>query len=197
MILLWESEQGYSDIVPPGVWAYVEFEALVVDCGILFNTANATGYYDPVSIVSDGDTAEVWVCCEEPCDIYATVTYPYYEEVDGESDLAITGTAYNDCTCPEIENVSVAIYYTQDDNVSNPTYYWNAALQQWEITTIIYNSVNYVDGGCPDNILYWDLTIPGPLPDSESTYYIHAVAQPGDQNTGVPNSEFTVGCCEK
>jgi len=193
MILRWAAEEGYGDSIPPGLWVYLEFEALVTECGDFTNIANATGYYDCCNTVSAEDSADVWVLCEEPCEIYATVTSPYFdEEIDGEESLVITGTAYNDCTCPEIGNVSLALYYTQDDDNQNPTLYWNGTSGQWEATTIIYNPVEWVSGGCPETTLYWTRTVPVPPSfDDNSTYYIHVVAQPEDQNAGVVTSQFT------
>jgi uncharacterized repeat protein (TIGR01451 family) len=192
--LVWgEDEFGTLMALPPGMHLYFEFNATVDECDEYNNTAIATTYEcdDGCCPLIAEDWA--WVYCE--CEIYATVTSPNFNEnINGEESLVITGTAYNDCTCPEIGNVSLALYYTQDDDNENPTLYWNGTSGQWEETTIIYNPVEYVSGGCPETetTLYWTRTVPvPPLFDDSSTYYIHVVAQPEDQNAGVVTSQFT------
>jgi hypothetical protein len=62
MLLRWGSDEGYGDVIPPGLWVYVEFDALVVDCGEFENVATGIAYYDCCEPVSESDSAQVWTC---------------------------------------------------------------------------------------------------------------------------------------
>jgi len=64
-LLRWASEEGYDD-APAGIMTYIEYEAEVTGVVEALNYAIGTGYYDCCHTVSDQDSAQVMVVCEEP-----------------------------------------------------------------------------------------------------------------------------------
>ena len=125
-----------------------------------------------------------------PCERTATVTYPYYEAIDGSSGVIIEGFVQDNCECIDPDNVSIAIYYTS--SIDNETYYLNESAESWQASTIVYNQLHFSEGDC--NLINFSYTIPFSLYiEGASRYYIHVAAHPSLQNTGVVSSEFTVG----
>ena len=147
----------------------------------------------PDAITVDGDDEEDVDVTLLICDIYTTVIYPYYESIPSNETLIINGTAVSECGCLEIEDVLLALYYTPyNDFVNYSTYYWNTSSEAWENTTAIYNPVEYVSGGCPSSIIYWNLSVPPPFDlEGAETYNIHVIADPDDL-MGTVTSQFTV-----
>jgi len=122
----------------------------------------------------------------------ATISFPYYEPIDGDVTLTIKGNVYDECACVDPSNVSIAIYFTNSSD--GLTYYWNATSGVWEPPTIQYNPIVDYSGGCPDNTMNFNYTIPSSFyNEGATTYYIHVAAHPDLQNNDVVTSEFTVG----
>jgi len=127
-----------------------------------------------------------------PCNVEVTIDYPYHEAIAGDEALTINGTAYSPCSCVEVENVSLALYYTNQSD--SYTYYWNVSSGQWEKPIAIYNGVNYISGGCgtPDP-LNWSFTPATTFfHEGPPTYYIHVIASDNDGNIGEHTGWFTI-----
>ena len=130
--------------------------------------------------------------------IEVIITSPDYGVIAGDEPLTIEGTAYSPCSCVEAEDVSIALYYTNYSEDPDKTYYWNDTSGAWEWTTIIYNDVNYVSGGCGTlDPLSWDFT-PATTFFHEGAYihYIHVKAKDNQGNSGETLGYFTVGIPE-
>jgi fimbrial isopeptide formation D2 family protein len=57
-------DDSYGIVLPSGSTVYIEFKALVEDCGTFVNKASGTYYYDSSNNISAEDTAEIY-CIEE------------------------------------------------------------------------------------------------------------------------------------
>ncbi len=195
----WQDESYYTETMGTGagtpgdpyIWSLHTEPAFPDVDGHIYVKAIAYDHDTPMLL--DEDTN--WFALVEPCEADVTIFYPNDESIDGDVFLEIQGMVENTCECPEIEDITIAVYYTPYENtIDYPTYYWNASSGVWEGSTIIYNPVDYIAGGCPDNWIEWTLGIPPSFyREGATTYNIYVAPTPEAQAGGVAQSQFTVG----
>ena len=124
--LRWASEQGYGQNIPANSIIYIEFDALVLECGDHKNTGYVRGNYSTTEFVDDQETAWVYAYCQqcEPgIDVEKYVWCPMTQQwIDNQINFNMEDTVYFNITVENIGTCTLYDWYIDDWMENGLTY---------------------------------------------------------------------------